>query len=159
MTTHRFVGALALLVVLATSAALGQGLEAALPDAQQEARAQELNKRIRCLVCQNQSIHESNAELARDLRIIVRERIAAGDTNEEAAAFLVARYGDWVLLKPPFSARTVVLWLGPPLILAAAIAGSVFYFARARRSTPELKPLSAEEKARITELLGEERQG
>ena len=122
-------------------------------------RAQELHKRIRCLVCQNQSIHESNAELARDLRVVVRERVAAGDTDEQAVAYLVARYGDWVLLKPPFNGRTLLLWIGPPLILAAGIARIALYLMRSRAAAPNLNPLTAEEKARIAELLGEERQG
>jgi cytochrome c-type biogenesis protein CcmH len=151
---------LALLAALWVGAALAQGLEAPLADPAQEARAQELHKRIRCLVCQNQSIHESNAELARDLRVVVRERVAAGDTDEQAVAYLVARYGDWVLLKPPFNGRTLLLWIGPPLILAAGIAGIAPYLSRSRRAAgPDLNPLTADEKARIAELLGEERQG
>lgn len=150
----------ALLAALWVGAALAQGLETPLADPAQEARAQELHKRIRCLVCQNQSIHESNAELARDLRVVVRERVAAGDTDEQAVAYLVARYGDWVLLKPPFNGRTLLLWIGPLLILAAGIAGIALYLSRSRRAAvPDLNPLTADEKARIAELLGEERQG
>ncbi len=139
--------------------ASAQGLEPVLPDPAQEARAQELHKRIRCLVCQNQSIHESNAELARDLRAVVRERVAAGDTDDQAVAYLVARYGDWVLLRPPLNGRTLLLWLGPPFILGAALIRTGVYFVRSRRTIPEFKPLSSEEKARVAELLGEERQG
>ncbi len=82
-----------------------------------EERARVISKKLRCLVCQNQSIDESEAELARDLRIIVRERLVEGDSNEQAIEFVVARYGDWVLLKPPFKANTLVLWLGPIGIL------------------------------------------
>jgi cytochrome c-type biogenesis protein CcmH len=148
-----------LALLLAASTALAQGLEPTLPDPAQEARAQELHKRLRCLVCQNQSIHESNAELARDLRSVVRERIAAGETDAQVVAYVVARYGDWVLLRPPFHAGTVALWLGPPLILAAALLGTWVYFARSRRSIPEMKPLTSEEQARVAALLGEERQG
>lgn len=151
--------ALALLAALWAGSALAQGLEATLPDPGQEARAQELHKRIRCLVCQNQSIHESNAELARDLRVVVRERVAAGDTDEQAVAYLVSRYGDWVLLKPPFDGRTLLLWIGPALILVAGMAGIALYLSRNRLAASDFKPLTAEEKARIAELLGEERQG
>ena len=151
--------ALVLLAALWAGAALAQGLETPLPDPAQEARAQELHKRIRCLVCQNQSIHESNAELARDLRVVVRERVAAGDTDEQAVAYLVSRYGDWVLLKPPFNGRTLLLWIGPALILVAGMAGVALYLSRNRPTGPDLNPLTAEEKARSAELLGEERQG
>ncbi len=151
--------ALALLAALWIGATFAQGLEAPLPDAAQEARAQELNKRIRCLVCQNQSIHESNAELARDLRVVVRERVAAGDTDEQAVAYLVTRYGDWVLLKPPFNGRTLLLWIGPALMLVAGMAGIALYLSRNRPAGRELNPLTAEEKARIAALLGEERHG
>lgn len=150
---------LAVLLAAVGGYAVAQGLEPVLPDPAQEARAQELHKRIRCLVCQNQSIHESNAELARDLRMVVRERIAAGDTDEQAVTYLVARYGDWVLLRPPLNTRTLLLWLGPPLMLGAALIGTGIYFVRSRRTIPEFKPLSSEEKARVAELLGEERQG
>ncbi len=153
-------GALAALMflVLAT-AALAQGLEATLPDPALEARARELHKVLRCLVCQNQSIHESNAELARDLRNVVRERIAAGDTDAQVMTYVVARYGDWVLLRPPLNAGTLVLWLGPPLILATALLGTGVYFVRSRRAIPDMKPLTSEEQARVAALLGEERQG
>jgi cytochrome c-type biogenesis protein CcmH len=159
MTTLARGALAALALLLAVTFALAQGLEPMLPDPAQEARAQELHKVLRCLVCQNQSIHESNAELARDLRNVVRERIAAGDTDEQVVAYVVARYGDWVLLRPPFHAGTVALWLGPPLMLAAALLATGMFFVRSRRSIPDMKPLTSEEQARVAALLGEERQG
>lgn len=94
-----------------------------LPDPALEARAQAVSKELRCVVCQNQSIEDSSAPLARDMRLLVRERLAAGDTDEQARAFLVARYGNFVLLKPPFQANTVLLWTGPLLILLVAAGG------------------------------------
>lgn len=119
--------------------------EAQLEDPRLEAKAREIMKSIRCLVCQNQSIEDSNADLARDLRQIVRERVAAGDGKEEVHAFLRARYGDWVLLKPPFRGRTLLLWIGPFAILLLGAAG--LYFASRRRpvETPP-QGLSGEEK-------------
>ena len=90
-----------------------------LADPALEARAREISKELRCLVCQNQSIDDSDATLARDLRIVVRERLTAGDTDSETVAFIVDRYGDFVLLRPPFKASTLILWIGPALILVA----------------------------------------
>ncbi|RMF16142.1 MAG: cytochrome c-type biogenesis protein CcmH [Alphaproteobacteria bacterium] len=87
-----------------------------LEDPVLEARAQKLMRQIRCLVCQNQSIADSNADLAADLRRIVREQVAAGRTDGEIKAYLTARYGEWVLMRPPFERRTLVLWLGPPMV-------------------------------------------
>ena len=94
-----------------------------LPDASQEARARELSQHLRCVVCQNQSIDDSNAPLARDLRVLLRERISAGDSNEAAMDFIVARYGNFVLLKPPVQLNTLLLWFGPGLVLLMALAG------------------------------------
>jgi len=84
-----------------------------LADPVLEGRARVISKQLRCLVCQNQSIDESEAELARDLRVIVRERLVAGDSDDEVIEFIVARYGDWVLLNPPFKVKTLALWLAP----------------------------------------------
>jgi cytochrome c-type biogenesis protein CcmH len=121
-----------------------------LPDPAQEARAREIGRELRCLVCQNQSIDDSNAPLARDLRILVRQRIAAGDSDSDVIDFVVERYGDFVRLKPPFDARTWALWLGPPILLV--IAG-VAVFVRNRRPRDAMKPLSAAERQRLDELL------
>ena len=142
-----------LCVMLWTGAAHAVGVdEAQLPDPVQEARARDLMKELRCLVCQNQSIDESDADLAKDLRIIVRERIAAGDSDADVRRFLVARYGDWILLDPPLKARTLVLWLGPfaLVILAGAV---IWWRSRHRMPVPPPAPLSAEEQARLQALL------
>ena len=127
-----------------------------LEDPVLEARAQTVHKQIRCLVCQNQSIHDSNAGLARDLRIIVRDRIAAGDTNDEAIQYLVNRYGDWVLLKPPFKAATLVLWLGPILILLLAGWSARTYYRATPAQVAQAVPLTEEEQRRLAEILDTE---
>ncbi|MFC1673702.1 cytochrome c-type biogenesis protein, partial [Pseudomonadota bacterium] len=92
-----------------------------LKDPALETRAREVGKGLRCVVCQNQSIDDSNAELARDMRVLVRDRIVAGDSNEEVMAYMVDRYGDFVLLDPPFKASTYVLWIGPAIIAALGL--------------------------------------
>ncbi|MBO6674908.1 MAG: cytochrome c-type biogenesis protein CcmH [Rhizobiales bacterium] len=125
-----------------------------LDDPVLEARARDLSAEIRCLVCQNESIDASNAQLARDLRILVRERLVAGDSDREVLDFLVARYGDFVLLRPPVNQATVLLWFGPALVLL--IAGTVIFLrTRGRKTTVAAAPaaLSAEEKARLDALL------
>lgn len=127
-----------------------------LADASQEARAQALHQSLRCVVCQNESIAESNAVLAADLRAVVRERVAAGDTDEEVRAYMVARYGDFVLLKPPFEADTWILWLGPfAVVLLGAIA--IAAYLRRRRGHPEAEALTAAERKRLAALLEDER--
>ncbi len=126
-----------------------------LDDPVLEARAREISKNLRCLVCQNQSIDDSNADLARDLRILVRERLVAGDTDEEAVNFIVSRYGDFVLLRPPMRPGTYALWFGPGILL---VVGGFFvarYFRR-RRGLPPPPPLSGEEQKRLSELLGKD---
>ncbi|MGB0670311.1 MAG: cytochrome c-type biogenesis protein, partial [Rhodospirillales bacterium] len=95
-----------------------------LTDPALEARARAVSKDLRCVVCQNQSIDDSNADLARDMRILVRDRIQAGDSNEEVKAYLVSRYGDFVLLKPPVQSNTVILWFGPAVIVACGLAAA-----------------------------------
>lgn len=127
-----------------------------LADASQEARAQALHQSLRCVVCQNESIAESNAVLAADLRSVVRERVAAGDTDEQVRDYMVARYGDFVLLKPPFEADTWILWLGPfAVVLLGAIA--IAAYLRRRRGQPEAQALTAAEKKRLDALLEDER--
>lgn len=106
-----------------------------LADGKLEARAQAVSKELRCVVCQNQNIDDSAAPLARDMRLMVRERIQAGDTDAQAKAYLVARYGNFVLLRPPFQPDTWALWLGPFVILILAGAGLVF---AARSGAPDL---------------------
>ena len=126
-----------------------------LADAALEARARAVSATLRCLVCQNQSIDDSNAPLARDLRILVRERLSAGESNEAAIAFVVARYGDFVLLKPPFKPTTWLLWLAPPALLAGGATAGIFYLRR-RRATSAAAPLSAAEQAQLARLLDPE---
>ena len=137
---------------MAAAQVVSQRVDLPLEDPVLEARAQTIHKQIRCLVCQNQSIHDSNADLARDLRIVVRERLAAGDADAEAIQYLVARYGDWVLLKPPFKVATLALWLGPALILAFAGTAAVL-FLRGARNQAVAAPLSGDELSRVRELL------
>ncbi len=124
-----------------------------LPDPALEARAREIGRALRCVVCQNQSIDDSSAEVAHDMRRAVRERLAAGDSDAAVFAFMTARYGDYVLLKPPFKTGTLVLWLGGPLVLLLA-GGGLLLAARKRRPPPPPAPLSEEERARLDSLLG-----
>ena len=126
-----------------------------LADPKLEARAHAIAHSIRCLVCQNESIEDSNAPLAEDLRVIVRERLAAGDSDDAVRQFLVARYGDWVLLKPPFNAKTYLLWLGPALLLLAAGGGVAVYYRHqsARGAAAVPTPLNADEQRRLQALL------
>ena len=97
-----------------------------------ETRARALSAELRCLVCQNQSIDDSDADLAKDLRVLIRQRIVAGESDQEVLDFVVARYGDFVLLRPPFNGATIVLWLGPILFALAGLAGIVLYYRRRR---------------------------
>jgi cytochrome c-type biogenesis protein CcmH len=128
-----------------------------MPDPAKEARARELSRELRCMVCQNQSIDDSDAPLARDLRLLVRERITAGDSNGQVIDFLVARYGEFVLLKPRFNPHTLLLWLLPPVVLAG---GGIALWAVGRRrgkgaipGDAALLALSPEEEARLERLL------
>nr|WP_232818493.1 cytochrome c-type biogenesis protein [Elioraea thermophila] len=126
-----------------------------LPDPAQEARAREIGRGLRCLVCQNQSIDDSNAELARDLRRIVRERVAAGDTDEEVVRFVVDRYGEFVLLKPPVNAMTIALWASPAVLFGLGALSAWLYLRRRRPAPGAPAELSAEERARLKGLLTE----
>jgi cytochrome c-type biogenesis protein CcmH len=128
-----------------------------LPDAAMEARARELSRELRCMVCQNQSIDDSDAPLARDLRLLVRERLKAGDSNQQVLDFLTARYGDFVLLKPPLKAETLLLWLLPAGVLLAGALTLLFAMRRGRRTPADSSgaavTLTPQERARIAELL------
>ncbi|MCS6931859.1 MAG: cytochrome c-type biogenesis protein CcmH [Acetobacteraceae bacterium] len=128
-----------------------------LPDPAQEARARAIGRELRCLVCQNESIEDSNADLARDLRLLVRERIRAGDSDAEVIAFLRARYGDFVLLRPPFTAATAALWLSPALALAGGVLAIWLVRRRGGAAPAAPAPLSPEEQARLAALEGEAR--
>lgn len=141
-------------LLLAGPAMAAEGIDTPLADPAAEARARDISRTLRCLVCQNQSIEDSNAPLAQDLRQIVRERVQAGDDDEAVRRFLVARYGDWVLLKPPFKGATLLLWIGPVLILLAGGATVALLYRRQRRQGDAPPPLSAEEAARLAALTG-----
>ena len=121
-----------------------------LPDPAAEARARELFAEIRCVVCQNESIDASEADLAGDLRRIVREQVSAGRTDEQVRSFLVTRYGDFVLMKPRFSAGNLVLWIAPFVIV---LVGLTLLFRRRRAEAPEPAALTAEEEARLREIV------
>lgn len=125
-------------------------------DSVASSRAVKLSEKLRCLVCQNQTIAESNAELAQDLRRQVHEQIAAGKSDDEIVDYMVARYGDFVLYQPPVKATTVLLWGGPALLLLLGAFG-VFRVLRARRAEAEPPPLTAEERERATQLLSGDR--
>jgi cytochrome c-type biogenesis protein CcmH len=126
-----------------------------LADPALEERARALSRQLRCLVCQNQSIDDSDAELARDLRQIVRERLVAGDSDEEIIAFLTARYGDFVLLSPPVKPATWGLWFGPLAVLLLAGGGIVLYLRRRPPRESASAPLTADERARLDALMRE----
>jgi cytochrome c-type biogenesis protein CcmH len=124
-----------------------------LADPAMEARARELSRELRCMVCQNQSIDDSDAPLARDLRILVRERLKAGDSNDQVLDFLVARYGEFVLMRPTLHGANVLLWVAPFAVLVAGFA-SAFVYARRRRQEPQATPgLSPEEEEKLHRLL------
>ncbi len=141
-----------------TSAAWAVQPDEVLPDPAMEARARTISKDLRCLVCQNQSIDDSNAPLARDLRVLVRERLAAGDSDRQVLSFVTDRYGDYVLLRPPFKTTTLFLWVGPFVILAGGALATALYL-RGRRGGaaagghPDTAPLTEDERRRLDALL------
>lgn len=153
--------ALAAAVLAATLVLGAMPARAVLPDEimtdpAKEARARELSKELRCMVCQNQSIDDSEAPLARDLRLLVRERIAAGDSDPQVIDFLVARYGEFVLLKPRVERQTLLLWAVPPLVL---IAGAIALWMQARRRGTQAgaqPPLTPDEEKRVSKLMAGE---
>ena len=149
---RRLVATLMLLMALAAPALAVQPDEM-LKDPVLEARARHLSEGLRCLVCQNESIDDSNAPLARDLRLLIRERLKAGDSDNQVIDYLVARYGEFVLLKPRFEARTLILWLGPFAIFLVGIA--IVWSRRSRPTSAATAEaaLSAEEKSRLSRLL------
>jgi cytochrome c-type biogenesis protein CcmH len=147
---------LAVLMLLAGLPARAVQPDEMLKDPALEARARELSRDIRCLVCQNQSIDDSNADLARDLRILVRERLTAGDSDKQVMDYLVARYGDFVLLRPPVKSTTWFLWFGPGVVFLVAAAGIAVWYRRRNAIAPGSdvpEKLSAEERERLARLL------
>jgi cytochrome c-type biogenesis protein CcmH len=149
---RKFVFALLLLVAAAAPAfAVDPGEK--LADPALEARARAISQELRCLVCQNQSIDDSNADLARDLRRIVRERLTAGDTDAQVVDFIVARYGEFVLLRPRLEAATWLLWFGPALVLL--IGGLAVFVLFRRNGAGAPAALDPAESARLTRILGE----
>jgi cytochrome c-type biogenesis protein CcmH len=143
------------LLVLASAPALAVQPDEMLSDPALEARARALSQELRCMVCQNQSIDDSEAPLARDLRLLVRERLKEGDSDQQVLDFLVSRYGDFVLLKPPFNWETGLLWLLSPLLLLIGAASLWPLIRRSRTAAPALTqaPLTPEEDQRLRALL------
>jgi len=150
----------ALLFCLLAAPALAVQPDEILKDPALEARAREVGKDLRCLVCQNQSIDDSDADLARDLRVLVRERIVAGDSNQEVIDYVVSRYGDFVLLNPPFKLKTYALWFGPVAIILFGMF-AIFMFFRRRgdgavesdAARPAGNGLSDAEKEKLAKLM------
>ncbi len=128
-----------------------------LDDPVLEERARVLSQNIRCLVCQNESIDSSNADLAKELRVLVRERLVAGDTNDEVYAYLVRRYGDFVLFEPPMKPTTYLLWFGPALLLLVGGIGVGVFFRHQRATAAAPAPLSEAEQTRLARLLESDR--
>ncbi len=131
-----------------------------LSDPVLEARARDISQGLRCLVCQNQTIDDSDASLAKDLRVLVRERLLAGDSDQQVMAFITNRYGDFVLLKPPLKAGTLLLWFGPGAIFLLGLGALLRFFINRRREMAEdsatPKPLTEAEKKRLKSLLAED---
>ena len=156
---------LGLLLLLGLAAAPADAVQPGemLADPTLETRAREISKELRCLVCQNQSIDDSNADLARDLRVLVRERLVDGDSDRQVIDYVVSRYGDFVLLRPPFKAATYALWLGPGLIAALGLLAVVAFFRRrapaaasGEAASPASPPLDEDERRRLRALLDDE---
>lgn len=145
---------LILSLLLVAVPALAVNPDEILADPALEARARTLSSELRCMVCQNQSIDDSNAELARDLRLLVRERISNGDSDDQVISYVVSRYGEFVLLKPRLTARTILLW-GAPIFLLVIGGIAMLVFARARQGRPTGSTLTPEEQEKLDRLLGQ----
>lgn len=144
----------ALILALIAAPVLAVEPDEMLDDPALESRARALSDGLRCPVCRNESIDESSAGIARDLRLLLRERLLAGDTDAEAVQFLVDRYGDYILLNPKVEGANILLWLAAPIMLLLA-GGVAFVTIRARSATPQPDALSAEEQSRLDALLGD----
>ena len=156
----RLLSAAAIAFTLAIGSSPAFALTAAemLDDPALEARAREISKELRCVVCQNQSIDDSNAPVAQDLRRVVRERLLAGDNNDAVINFVHIRYGDFVLLNPPLKPETYLLWAAPVIALAIGLWAAATAMRRRGAKAPATAPLSAEEEARLAALLNEDAQ-
>ena len=152
---HWFIGVL-LAISITIPDAVSFENDAPLDDPVLEVRARELAKHIRCLVCQNQSIFDSDADLAKDLRQIVRERIISGESDRAITGYLVERYGDFVLLRPPVKPKTYLLWFGPAIIILFAGAGVVRFLRRTGASSGGPEVLNSAERRRVKSLISDE---
>jgi cytochrome c-type biogenesis protein CcmH len=128
-----------------------------LKDPAQEARAREITRELRCVVCQNQSVDDSDAPLAKDIRVLVRERIAAGESDEAVKDFIVQRYGQYVLLRPPFGIDTALIWIGPFALFAIALGLALVFMRRGRGDALQPQPLTPEEESRLDARLQDDR--
>ena len=155
MTAGRLIPALlALLLALGTWPSFAVQPDELMKDPALEARARALSAELRCMVCQNQSIDDSDAPLARDIRVLIRQRIGEGESNDAVRSYLVSRYGDFILLKPPFKPETLLLWLIAPLTLSAGLAAVLL----ARRRAPGAPAaLSSDEEAQLAALISDEK--
>ena len=158
MTLRHLATALVLALPLLAGPAGAVQPDEMLADPKLEGRARDLSAELRCLVCQNQSIDDSDAPLAKDLRVLVRERITKGDSDVQVLDYLVARYGEFVLLRPRFNARTAILWTLPFAVVIVGAAGIFLALRRRAASAGAVEaPLDAEEKARLDEILSGDR--
>jgi cytochrome c-type biogenesis protein CcmH len=150
-----FAIALAMFMFTAVSPVYAVQPSEMLVDPAAEARAREISRELRCLVCRNQSIDDSDADLAHDLRVLVRQRITAGDSNDQVIAYVRARYGDFVLLRPPVSIGTLLLWGGPLLILLLGGGAVAVFYRRRGNGQADTPPLSQDEQQRLVAVLGD----
>jgi len=154
---RRMMAAIIALVLMGWPAAHAVQPDEIMSDPVKESRARDLSRELRCMVCQNQSIDDSDAPLARDLRLLVRERIAAGDSNSQVIDFLVARYGEFVLLKPRFERQTLLLWLlAPVLLIGGGLALWLQIRRRAKSGADVPTPLTPDEEAKLAALMSDE---
>jgi len=151
--------ALAMLAMLWLGLVPALAQEAQLADPKLELRARDLSREIRCVVCQSQSVADSDADIARELRVLIREQIAAGKSDQEIRDYLVARYGDFVLFDPPFKASTYVLWIGPFAVLVCAAIGVVLFFRRRAQDPARPRALNPDEQSRVARLLHDKADG
>ena len=154
MCRHWYGAVLAFLLLLGAPTAAAVEPDEILADPALEARAREISAEVRCLVCQNETIDSSGADLARELRILIRERLTAGDSDDGVKAYLVDRYGDFVLFRPPLKPATYLLWFGPLFLFVLALAGVLIYLrGQGRKAAQGTAALTAEEEARLNQLL------